>query len=151
VLDADGWLHSGDIGEVDDEGFLRITDRKKDIIVTAGGKNVAPQNLENALKAAKQVSQALVIGDRRPYIVALVSLDEEESAGKSQAELEAEVWEIVESVNRGRSRFEQIKKFSILPRDFSIDEGEVTPTMKLKRRVAEQNFADVIEELFAAR
>ncbi len=149
VLDADGWLHSGDIGQIDDDGFLRITDRKKDIIVTAGGKNLAPQNLENALKSAKLVSQALVIGDRRPFVVALVALDEEEAAGKPAEELHAAVQEIVEGVNRNRSRHEQIKRFAIVPRDFSADEGEVTPTMKLKRRVVEQNFAGEIEELYA--
>ena len=148
VLDDDGWLHSGDIGEIDEDGFLRITDRKKDIIVTAGGKNLAPQNLENALKSAKLVSQALVIGDRRPYVVALVALDEEESAGKSPEDAHAEIQEIVDNVNRSRSRFEQIKRFAIVPRDFSADEGEVTPTMKLKRRIVEQNFADEIEKLY---
>src|SRR6266511_1910106 len=147
VLDADGWLHSGDIGELDEDGFLVITDRKKDIIVTAGGKNVAPQNLENALKSAKLVSQALVIGDRRPYLVALISLDEEEAAGMPAEELQAAVEEIVEGVNRNRSRYEQIKRFSIVPRDFSAEEGELTPTMKVKRRVVEQNFAGEIERL----
>jgi long-chain acyl-CoA synthetase len=149
TLDAEGWLHSGDVGKIDDDGFLRITDRKKDILVTAGGKNVAPQNLENALKSAKLVSQALVVGDRRPYLVALISLDEEEATGRPGGELESEVQEIVATVNRDRSRFEQIKKFAILPRDFSAEEGEVTPTLKLKRRVAHENFADVIEELYA--
>ncbi len=150
VLDADGWLHSGDIGELDEDGFLVITDRKKDIIVTAGGKNVAPQNLENALKSAKLVSQALVIGDRRPYLVALISLDEEEAAKEGQADFQAAVQEIVDAVNRDRSRFEQIKRFAILPRDFSMEHGEVTPTLKLKRRVAENNFAEEIEALYAA-
>jgi long-chain acyl-CoA synthetase len=148
VLDAEGWLHSGDIGEIDEDGFLRITDRKKDIIVTAGGKNVAPQSLENALKSAKLVSQALVIGDRRPFITALVALDEEEAAGIPADELQTAVQEIVEGVNRNRSRYEQIKRFAILPRDFSAEEGEVTPTMKLKRRIAEQNFASEIERLY---
>lgn len=148
ALDADGWLHSGDVGELDEDGFLRITDRKKDIIVTAGGKNVAPQNLENALKSAKLVSQALVIGDRRPYLAALISLDEEEAADKPAAELQAAVEEIVDSVNRERSRFEQIKRFTILPRDFSMEHGEVTPTLKLKRRVVEKNFAPEIAALY---
>jgi len=148
VLDAEGWLHSGDIGEIDEDGFLRITDRKKDIIVTAGGKNLAPQNLENALKSARLVSQALVIGDRRPFVVALVALDEEEAAGMAAEDAHAAVQEIVEGVNRNRSRFEQIKRFAIVPRDFSADEGEVTPTMKLKRRIVEQNFAREIEQLY---
>jgi len=150
AIDADGWLHSGDIGEIDEDGYLLITDRKKDIIVTAGGKNLAPQNLENALKSSNLISQALVVGDRRPYVVALISLDEDEVDGMPAEEAHAEVERIVESVNRNRSRFEQIKRFAIVPRDFSAEEGEVTPTMKLKRRVVEQNFAAEIERLYAA-
>jgi long-chain acyl-CoA synthetase len=150
VLDADGWLHSGDVGELDEDGFLRITDRKKDIIVTAGGKNVAPQNLENALKSDKLVSQALVIGDRRPYLIALIALDEEEAAKLAEPERAAAIEKLVDSVNAGLSRFEQIKRFAILPRDFSAEHGEVTPTLKLKRRVVETNFADEIEALYAA-
>jgi long-chain acyl-CoA synthetase len=152
VLPGDGWLRTGDVGEVDADGFVRITDRKKDIIVTAGGKNVAPQNLENDLKASKYVSQALVVGDRRPYLIALVTLDEQE-AGKWRAgggtDENALVQEVVDGVNRDRSRFEQIKKFAVLPRDFSADEGEVTPTLKLKRRVCQEHFADEIEALYA--
>ena len=149
AVDAEGWLHSGDIGELDEEGFLSVTDRKKDIIVTAGGKNVAPQNLENALKSARPVSQALVVGDRRPYLVALITLDEEEAAKNNPAEIEREIAELVEEVNRDRSRFEQIKKFTILPRDFSAEADEVTPTMKLKRRVCEEHFAAEIDALYA--
>jgi long-chain acyl-CoA synthetase len=150
VIDADGWLHSGDIGEIDEDGFLRITDRKKDIIVTAGGKNLAPQALENALKSSNLVSQALVVGDRRPYVVALVALDEDEADGVSPEDARAAVQRAVDDVNRNRSRFEQIKRFAIVPRDFSAEEGEVTPTMKLKRKVVEQHFADEIERLYAA-
>jgi long-chain acyl-CoA synthetase len=149
AIDAEGWLHSGDIGELDEDGFLRITDRKKDIIVTAGGKNLAPQSLENALKSSKLVSQALVIGDRRPYVVALISLDEDEADGIPPETAHAAVQGIVDEVNRHRSRFEQIKRFAILPRDFSAEEGEVTPTMKLKRGIVEQHFADEIEKLYA--
>ena len=150
AIDADGWLHSGDIGEIDEDGFLRITDRKKDIIVTAGGKNLAPQALENALKSSNLVSQALVVGDRRPYVVALVALDEDEADGVSPEDARAAVQRAVDDVNRNRSRFEQIKRFAIVPRDFSAEEGEVTPTMKLKRKVVEQHFADEIERLYAA-
>ncbi len=148
AVDAEGWLHSGDIGELDEEGFLSVTDRKKDIIVTAGGKNVAPQNLENALKSARPVSQALVVGDRRPYLVALITLDEEEAAKNNPAEVEREIAELIDEVNRDRSRFEQIKKFTILPRDFSAEADEVTPTMKLKRRVCEEHFAAEIDGLY---
>ncbi len=150
AIDPDGWLHSGDIGEIDEDGFLRITDRKKDIIVTAGGKNLAPQDLENALKSSNLVSQALVVGDRRPYVVALVALDEDEADGISPEDARAAVQRAVDDVNRNRSRFEQIKRFAIVPRDFSAEEGEVTPTMKLKRKVVEQHFADEIERLYAA-
>jgi long-chain acyl-CoA synthetase len=148
ALDDDGRLHSGDIGRLDEDGFLWITDRKKDIIVTAGGKNVAPQNLESALKTSNLVSQALVIGDRRPFLVALIALDEQEAAKVPAGDLEAAVQSLVDSVNEDRSGFEQIKRFALV-RDFSMEEGEVTPTMKLKRRVVAQNFAAEIEALYA--
>jgi long-chain acyl-CoA synthetase len=163
VLGEDGWLRSGDIGELDEDGYLRITDRKKDILITAGGKNVAPQNLENALKAAPLVSQALVVGDRRPYVAALVTLDEAEARKWAEArgrdgdlaaladdeELRAEIQRVVDDVNRERSRFEQIKRFAVLPRDFSLEEGELTPTLKLKRRVALDRFDEAIRSLYA--
>jgi long-chain acyl-CoA synthetase len=149
ILDADGWLHSGDIGALDADGFLTVTDRKKDLIVTAGGKNVPPQDLENAVKTSKYVSQALVVGDRRPYIVALVTLDDSVGNELADEERRARVQEAVDRANRDRSRFEQIKRFAILPRDFSAEEGEVTPTLKLKRRVCEEHFAAEIEALYA--
>ena len=162
VLPGDGWLHTGDVGEIDHEGFLTVTDRKKDIIVTAGGKNVSPQNIENSLKNARWVSQALVVGDRRPYLTALITLDEEElakwAAGNGadgniasltqRDDVRALIDEAVEDVNRDLPRFQQVRRFAILPRDFSADEDEVTPTLKLKRRVAEQHFADEIETLY---
>jgi long-chain acyl-CoA synthetase len=148
ALSKDGWLRTGDVGEIDDEGFLRITDRKKDLIITAGGKNIAPQNLENGLKTSRFVSQAIVVGDRRPYVTALVTLDEAEvaSSGRNPQEL---VQELVDDVNRDRTRVEQIKRFVILPRDFSQEEGEVTPTLKLRRKVIHEHFADEIERLYA--
>ena len=149
VLGDDGWLRSGDLGEIDDDGFVRITGRKKDLLVTAGGKNVAPQNLENALKQSRYVSQAVIVGDRRPYVAALVTLDPESTAGMDDGAARDRVQEAVDEVNRDLSRFEQIKRFAILPRDFSAEEGEVTPTLKLKRRVIEQHFADEIERLYA--
>jgi len=145
VLPGDGWLRTGDLGELDADGFLTITDRKKDILVTAGGKNVAPQNLENALKTSPLVSQALVVGDRRRYVAALITLAED----VSREGAEARIQEVVDEVNRDRSRYEQIKRFEILPRDFSADEDEVTPTLKLKRRVCEEHFAAEIERLYA--
>ena len=147
VLIDDGWLRSGDVGEIDAHGFVTITDRKKDIIVTAGGKNVAPQKIENALKASRFVSQALVVGDRRPYVTALITLDEAEVA-KANGDVHALVERAVEEVNRDLSRYEQIKRFAIVSREFSAEEGEVTPTLKLKRRVIEERFADEIEQLY---
>jgi long-chain acyl-CoA synthetase len=152
VLDEGGWLHTGDIAKIDADGFIRITDRKKDILVTAGGKNVAPQNLENELKASKYVSQALVVGDRRPYVAALITLDEHELAKWEHGgggDVEELVQSIVDEINLQHSRFEQIKRFAILPRDFSADEDEITPTLKLKRRVVQEHFADEIESLYS--
>jgi long-chain acyl-CoA synthetase len=149
VLTEDGWLRSGDLGSVDEDGFIHITDRKKDIIVTAGGKNVAPQNLENALKTAPLVSQALVVGDRRPCVVALITVDPAVAGGLSPGQVRERMEEIVAEVNAELSRFEQIKRFTILPRDFTAAEGEVTPTLKLKRRVCAEHFARQIDELYA--
>jgi long-chain acyl-CoA synthetase len=153
VLDEDGWLRTGDIGFVDDDGFLHITDRKKDIIVTAGGKNVAPQNLENELKSSRFVSQALVVGDKRPYITALITLDEPEVVKEFGSLDDPRVHEtidaVVNEVNERRSRFEQIKRFVILPRDFSAEEGEVTPTLKLKRKTVLEHFAADVEQLYS--
>ena len=162
VLDSDGWLHTGDIAEIDADGFVKITDRKKDIIVTAGGKNIAPQNLENDLKVSKYISQAVVVGDRRPYPAALVTLDEAEIGKWAQAQgiegdtarlagdarVVALVQGVVDEVNRDRSRPEQIKRFLILPRDFTIEQDEVTPTLKLRRRAIIRNFADAVEALY---
>ena len=162
VLEPDGWLHSGDIATIDEDGFVTITDRKKDIIVTAGGKNIAPQNLENDLKASRFVSQALVVGDRKPYPAALITLDPVE-IGKWASEQGIEgdmdalarhprvvelVQGIVDDVNADRSRYEQIKRFVILPRDFTMDDDELTPTLKLKRRVVTQHFAAELDDLY---
>jgi long-chain acyl-CoA synthetase len=144
----DGWFRTGDVGELDEDGWLKITDRKKDLIITAGGKNIAPQNLENALKASRFISQALVIGDRRPYVTALITLDPVEVDGAGQGAQEL-VQEVVDDVNRDRVRVEQIKRFAILPRDFSQEEGELTPTLKLRRKIVHEHFADEIENLYA--
>ncbi|MGZ8783502.1 MAG: AMP-dependent synthetase/ligase, partial [Gaiellaceae bacterium] len=162
VLGADGWLRSGDIAEIDADGFIRITDRKKDIIVTAGGKNVAPQNIENDLKTSKFVSQAMVVGDRRPYIAALITLDPEalpawaaerglptdmESLAASP-DVPPRVQGIVNEVNPDRSRSEQVKRVTILPRDFTMEHDELTPTLKLKRRVVADHFGEQLGELY---
>jgi long-chain acyl-CoA synthetase len=163
VLTDDGWLLTGDIAEIDAEGFVTITDRKKDIIVTAGGKNVSPQNLENDLKSSKYVSQALVVGDRKPYIAALITLEPEEigkwaaehGLGGDIPELSQEprvrelIQGVVDGVNAERSRYEQVRRFAILPRDFTTEDGELTPTLKLKRRICKEHFADELEELYA--
>jgi long-chain acyl-CoA synthetase len=145
VLDAEGFVHTGDVGHLDGDGFLVITDRKKDIIVTAGGKNVAPQNLENELKAHRVVSQALVVGDRRPYIAALITVDPEAAV----IDVTAEVQRAVDAVNEGRSRYEQIKRFRVLPRDFTLEQGELTPTLKLRRKVILERFAAEVDALYA--
>jgi long-chain acyl-CoA synthetase len=145
VLSDDGWLSSGDVGHLDEDGYLTITDRLKDILVTAGGKNVAPQNLENALKTHAVISQALVIGDRRPYVAALITLSEDVDPSSAQAAVQS----AVDEVNAELSRFEQIKRFTILPRDFTLEAGEVTPTLKLKRRTCQEHFAAEIEALYS--
>src|SRR5215210_5003942 len=144
AIDEEGWLRTGDVGALDDEGFLRITDRKKDIIVTAGGKNVAPQNLENELKRLPGISQAVVVGDRRPYLVALITVE----PGLEDPEAAAQA--AVDEVNRERTRYEQIKRFVVLERDFSAELGEVTPTMKLRRKAIVEHFAEEIETLYAS-
>ncbi len=163
MLGSDGWLKTGDIGELDADGFLHITDRKKDILVTAGGKNVAPQNIENDLKTSKFVSQALVVGDARPYVSALITLDPveigrwaaEQGIEGDQAKLAADgrvrelMQTVVDDANRDRSRFEQVKRFVILRRDFTMEDGEITPTLKLRRRAVQEHFADDIEALYA--
>ena len=162
VLGPDGWLKTGDIGELDEDGFLHITDRKKDILVTAGGKNVAPQNIENELKTSRYVSQALVVGDRRPYVAALITLDEAElghwateqgvdgdyAALTARREVQELVQRIVDEANRERSRYEQVKRFVILPRDFTMEAGEITPTLKLRRRAVLEHFEAQVDELY---
>ncbi len=152
ALTPDGWLRSGDIGTIDADGYLTITDRKKDIIVTAGGKNVSPQVIENALKTSPYVSNAVVVGDNRPYIVALITVDADEVKGvgaPDSPEVRAAIERGVEEVNAELGRVEQIKRFTILPRDFSTEQGEITATLKLKRRVCLDHFSEEIERLYA--
>jgi len=160
----DGWLHTGDIGELDADGYLRITGRKKDIIITAGGKNLAPANLENDLKASRWVSQAVMYGDRRPYPVALITLDEDEILPWAREQGlpddigalagEARVHELIQSeLDRANARYaqvEQIKKFTILDHDLSQEEGELTPTLKVKRNVISERYAEVFAALYAS-
>jgi long-chain acyl-CoA synthetase len=159
----DGWLHTGDIGELDEEGYLSITGRKKDIIITAGGKNITPANLEAEIKQSPYVSQCVVIGDRRPYLIALITLDMEECAKLAEekgwpsdpAELARHdgMRELIQShldeVNEKFARVEQVKKFEILPHDLSQETGELTPTMKVKRNVVAEKYEKDVEALYA--
>ena len=152
----DDWLYSGDLGAFDDDGFLSITGRKKDIIITAGGKNIAPKNIESALKNLPLVSQAVVIGDRRKFISALITLDPEaverfggSSAPHESAAVIAEIQKGVDSVNAMFARVEHIRKFTVLPRDFDVENGELTPTLKVKRRIVNAVWAEAIEAMYA--
>jgi long-chain acyl-CoA synthetase len=156
----DGWLYSGDLGAFDADGFLSITGRKKEIIITAGGKNIAPKNIEAAIKESPLVSEAVVIGDRRKYLVALVTLDDAAAEAWMQSrglagppahhpELRAELQRALDEVNQKLARVEQVKRFAVLPRQFAIETGELTPTLKIKRKVVTENFAAEIESLYA--
>jgi long-chain acyl-CoA synthetase len=157
---VDGWLHTGDLGSIDEDGFVFITGRKKDIIITAGGKNITPANLENGLKQTRWISQAIVIGDRRPYLVALITLDPDEAPAFAEQHglsvedlptsdaMRAEVQSAVDAVNATVGPVEQIKYFTILPHDLAQETGELTPTLKVKRNVVADKYAGEIDALY---
>ena len=160
---SDGWLRTGDLGELDADGFLKITGRKKDILITAGGKNIAPKNIESALRDIDIVSQAVVIGDRRKYLGALITLALDEEVTRKLAESNGVALEdlhaapctrtyiqrrIDDHVNPQFARVEHIRRFSVLPRDLSIEDGELTPTLKVKRAKVNENWSETIEDLY---
>ncbi len=158
---ADGWLHTGDLGYLDADGFLFINGRKKDILITAGGKNITPANLENGLKQNRWVSQAVVVGDRRPYLAALITLDPDEAPAFASQHgiavedvpgseaMRTEVQKTVDTVNAEVGRVEQVKKFVILPHDLTLETGELTPTMKVKRNVVSEKYEREVEALYS--
>jgi long-chain acyl-CoA synthetase len=163
TIDAEGWLHTGDVGVVDEEGFFRITDRMKDIIITAGGKNITPSELENELKFSPYITDAVVIGDRRPYLVVIIMIDQDNVEKFAQdadvpfsnyasltraPEIQALIQAEIDRVNRKFARVEQIKKFFLLDTQLSAEDEELTPTMKLKRKLVEKKYADRIEAMY---
>jgi long-chain acyl-CoA synthetase len=163
AFDSDGFFRTGDIAEIDDDGFISITDRKKDLIVTAGGKNVAPQPIENELKRSPFIDNAVLIGDRRPFIIALISPNTEELEKWAREQgLQYDTIEqltrqpkvidlyqqAVETTSAGLARYEQIKKFAVLPLMLSIEDGHLTPTLKVKRREVEKDYTDLVESLY---
>jgi len=164
VFDEEGYFLTGDIAEIDAYGFIKITDRKKDLIVTAGGKNVAPQPIENELKRSPLIDNAVLIGDRRPYIIALISPNQEalESWAADKGveydsieeltklpDLVAGYAKMISDTNKDLARYEQIKKHVVLPLMLSIEGGHLTPTLKVKRRVVEKDYSELVESLYA--
>jgi long-chain acyl-CoA synthetase len=163
TITPDGWLHTGDVGQVDADGYFRITDRMKDIIITAGGKNITPSELENDLKFSPYITDAVVVGDKRPYLIVIVMIDQENVEKFAQdrdipfsnytsltraKEVQELIWGEVERVNKKFARVEQIKKFFLLETQLTAEDDELTPTMKLKRKLVEKKYAERIEALY---
>lgn len=163
TIDAEGWLHTGDVGLMDEDGYFRITDRMKDIIITAGGKNITPSELENELKFSPYVTDAVVIGDKRPYLTVIIMIDQENVEKYAQdhdvpfsnyssltrlLEVQALIQGVIDDVNKKFARVEQIKKFFLLETQLSAEDEELTPTMKLKRKLVEKKYAEQIEAMY---
>ena len=163
AIDADGWLHTGDVGLMDEEGFFRITDRMKDIIITAGGKNITPSELENELKFSPYITDAVVIGDKRAYLTVIVMIDQENVEKFAQdadipfsnyasltraPEVQELIQKEIDRVNQKFARVEQIKKFFLLDTQLTAEDEELTPTMKLKRKLVEKKYAAQIEAMY---
>src|ERR1700687_1775943 len=163
TIDARGWLHTGDVGSIDNEGFVKITDRMKDIIITSGGKNITPSEIENQLKFSPYISDAVVIGDKRPYLTCLVMIDQENVSKYAQdqnvpftdfaslcrtVEVRALIWEEIERVNAGFARVETIKKFRMIEQQLTAEDDEVTPTLKLKRKFVNDKYKAMIESMY---
>jgi long-chain acyl-CoA synthetase len=164
TFDSEGWLHSGDLGRFDDEGFLYIVGRKKEIIINAAGKNIAPAKLETMIKNHPLVSQSCMIGDGRQYLTMLIAIDPEEAPGwaakngltftdlatfSRMPAVREEIERAINQANEGVSRVEQVKKFAIVPDEWTPDSGEITPSLKLKRRVVVDRYATQIEEMYS--
>jgi long-chain acyl-CoA synthetase len=164
LIDEDGWVHTGDIGTLDDDGFFAIVDRKKELIITSQGKNIAPSNIENYLKESPIIGHAMAIGDARPYVVAILTLDGEIAPIMAQQlgleftdladlarkpEILAIAQQAVDAANERLSRPEQVKSFELLPVEWTAESDELTPTLKLKRRVVNQKYADVVTSLYS--
>lgn len=163
AIDAEGWFHTGDIATMDHEGFITITDRKKDLIVTAGGKNIAPQNIENLIRTLPMISHVMVYGDRRKYLTALITLNENELLNYARRgnltdaesatltrhqKVRQAIADHVQDVNNRLAPYEQVKRFAILPQDFTEEAGELTPTLKIRRREIIKHYGDRLDDLY---